>query len=41
MLPDHREYAFGPWPIGLPVQVHGKAEDEFLHAMATLTLPAT
>jgi dienelactone hydrolase len=23
------EYAFGPWPDGVPVQVHGKEEDEF------------
>lgn len=23
------EYAFGPWPNGLPVQIHGKADDEF------------
>ena len=23
------EYAFGPWPDGVPVQIHGKADDEF------------
>ena len=23
------EYAFGPWPGELPVQIHGKADDEF------------
>jgi dienelactone hydrolase len=23
------EYAFGPWPTGVPVQIHGKAEDQF------------
>ena len=23
------EYAFGPWPNDLPVQIHGKADDEF------------
>jgi dienelactone hydrolase len=28
-FPITGEYAFGPWPIGLPVQIHGKAEDEF------------
>ncbi len=22
-------WAFGPWPTGVPVQVHGKADDEF------------
>jgi len=28
-FPITGEYAFGPWPNGLPVQVHGKADDEF------------
>jgi dienelactone hydrolase len=23
------EYAFGPWPSGVPVQVHGKEDDQF------------
>jgi hypothetical protein len=23
------EYAFGPWPEGVPVQVHGKEDDQF------------
>ena len=28
-FPITGEYAFAPWPQGLPVQVHGKADDEF------------
>ena len=28
-FPITGEYAFGPWPDGLPVQIHGKADDEF------------
>ena len=28
-FPITGEYAFGPWPHDLPVQVHGKADDEF------------
>jgi dienelactone hydrolase len=28
-FPITGEYAFGPWPSGLPVQIHGKADDEF------------
>jgi dienelactone hydrolase len=28
-FPITGEYAFGPWPNGLPVQIHGKADDEF------------
>ena len=28
-FPITGEYAFGPWPNDLPVQIHGKAEDEF------------
>ncbi len=28
-FPITGEYAFGPWPTGMPVQVHGKADDEF------------
>ena len=27
--PISGEYAFGPWPDDLPVQIHGKADDEF------------
>lgn len=27
--PISGEYAFGPWPDGVPVQVHGKEDDEF------------
>lgn len=27
--PISGEYAFGPWPDGVPVQIHGKADDEF------------
>lgn len=27
--PISGDYAFGPWPDGVPVQVHGKADDEF------------
>jgi Dienelactone hydrolase family len=23
------EYAFGPWPNGVPVQIHGKEDDQF------------
>jgi dienelactone hydrolase len=23
------EYAFGPWPDGVPVQIHGKGDDQF------------
>ena len=23
------EYAFGPWPSGVPVQIHGKEDDQF------------
>jgi dienelactone hydrolase len=28
-FPISGEYAFGPWPDDLPVQIHGKADDEF------------
>ena len=28
-FPITGEYAFGPWPNGLPVQIHGKADDQF------------
>ena len=28
-FPITGDYAFGPWPNGLPVQIHGKADDEF------------
>ena len=28
-FPITGEYAFGPWPSGLAVQIHGKADDEF------------
>ena len=28
-FPITGEYAFGPWPDDLPVQIHGKADDEF------------
>jgi len=28
-FPITGEYAFGPWPSGLPVQIHGKGNDEF------------
>src|SRR5688500_5786370 len=28
-FPITGEYAFGPWPNGVPVQVHGKEDDEF------------
>ena len=28
-FPITGEYAFGPWPGDLPVQIHGKADDEF------------
>jgi dienelactone hydrolase len=28
-FPITGEYAFGPWPSGMPVQIHGKADDEF------------
>jgi dienelactone hydrolase len=28
-FPIAGEYAFGPWPNDLPVQIHGKADDEF------------
>jgi len=28
-FPISGEYAFGPWPEGVPVQIHGKADDQF------------
>lgn len=28
-LPVSGQYAFGPWPAGVPVQVHGAEHDEF------------
>jgi dienelactone hydrolase len=28
-FPITGEYAFGPWPNDVPVQIHGKADDEF------------
>ena len=28
-FPITGEYAFGPWPENLPVQIHGKSHDEF------------
>ncbi len=28
-LPIRGEWAFGPWPDGVPVQIHGKDDDEF------------
>jgi dienelactone hydrolase len=28
-FPITGEYAFGPWPHDLPVQIHGKGDDEF------------
>jgi dienelactone hydrolase len=28
-FPITGEYAFGPWPKDVPVQIHGKADDEF------------
>src|SRR5262245_56239107 len=28
-IPVTGEWAFGPWPDGVPVQIHGKADDEF------------
>ncbi|MGH1565387.1 dienelactone hydrolase family protein [Mumia sp. DW29H23] len=28
-LPITGEWAFGPWPDGVPVQIHGKDDDEF------------
>jgi dienelactone hydrolase len=28
-FPITGEYAFGPWPSDLPVQIHGKGDDEF------------
>ena len=28
-FPITGEYAFGPWPNDLPVQIHGKGDDEF------------
>ena len=28
-LPISGEWAIGPWPTGVPVQVHGMADDEF------------
>jgi dienelactone hydrolase len=27
--PISGDYAFGPWPDGVPVQIHGKADDQF------------
>ena len=27
--PISGEYAFGPWPEGVPVQIHGKEDDQF------------
>src|SRR5580765_8835943 len=28
-IPISGEWAFGPWPDGVPVQIHGKGDDEF------------
>jgi dienelactone hydrolase len=28
-IPISGEWAFGPWPEGVPVQIHGKDDDEF------------
>jgi dienelactone hydrolase len=28
-FPIKGEYAFGPWPEGVPVQIHGKEDDQF------------
>ena len=28
-VPSTGEWAFGPWPAGLPVQIHGMDDDEF------------
>jgi dienelactone hydrolase len=28
-FPITGEYAFGPWPEGVPVQIHGKEDDQF------------
>ncbi|MDQ6714572.1 MAG: dienelactone hydrolase, partial [Actinomycetota bacterium] len=28
-IPVTGEWAFGPWPVGVPVQIHGKDSDEF------------
>ena len=28
-VPITGEWAFGPWPDGVPVQIHGKADDQF------------
>ena len=28
-IPITGEWAFGPWPDGVPVQIHGKDDDEF------------
>jgi dienelactone hydrolase len=28
-IPISGEWAFGPWPDGVPVQIHGKDDDEF------------
>jgi dienelactone hydrolase len=28
-FPITGEYAFGPWPDGVPVQIHGKEDDQF------------
>ena len=28
-FPISGEYAFGPWPRGVPVQIHGKEDDQF------------
>ena len=28
-IPISGEWAFGPWPDGVPVQIHGKDADEF------------
>lgn len=28
-FPISGQYAFGPWPDGVPVQIHGKADDQF------------
>jgi dienelactone hydrolase len=28
-FPITGDYAFGPWPEGVPVQIHGKEDDQF------------
>ena len=40
-IPLTGEWSFGPWPDGVPVQVHGMDADEFFAARATSRRPGS